>query len=511
MKIELSSGMFSEPMPNSDPAMSANPNMIERDAMLVYCGKFQSMDGEVEITEEHLLKLSSNHNTMIARIGRLLTGELPLKACPPIQLDHSTSARDTVGRLVGSMSIRDHVLEDGSVQKALFGRIRILGAENVERIMDGRWTHLSIGADLDEGKISELTITPFPAAAEASLLSKGNKTMTLMERIKKMFKLSEDKEADDRMGKLKKHLMDEEQMSEKDADEKLSKMSDEDMAKMSNEIDEKMKRMELDKSAKEKMAEKPEETEEAKAKMAAKTAKIAQLSSDFRKTSEAVQLTKNKMKINTRLSGLKASGKITPAEVKKIDIMRLAKANEATLDAVFRSYEEREPVIVPGQLGSLKAISTYELGKEKKKADAVELERETKANMSFTAAAIKNTKKSRFSDESTEGAVGAPKNENMEQPAPQGEPKQMASFDQETYDALCRMMDEGRVEEVKKHLKDLMMAIGATEEPAGNAGGESEKEMSALADELKKMQNGFEELIGLVSDSAGSAKLEGEK
>ncbi len=147
---------------------------IEVPCMLVYEGNFQSGGGPVEITEDHLVSICANHNTrltsLMAKLG-LMAEQLPCKYVPPVQLDHSTSAVHTVGRLVGPVHLALHTLEDGSTRRSLHGTMRILGKENVEKVLDGRWTHLSIGADLDEGKIDELTITPFPAAKEASMLS----------------------------------------------------------------------------------------------------------------------------------------------------------------------------------------------------------------------------------------------------------------------------------------------------------------------------------------------------
>lgn len=166
MITRLQSGFL---MHGSEAAGETNPAFLERDVLLVYAGSFESMDGAVEVTEDHINLLATNHNSLLSKVKRLATGDVPLKDCPPLQLDHSASAKDTVGRLIGETRA-EKVEIDGKETLGLKGRVRILGRENVERVNDGRWTHLSIGADLDEGKINELTITPFPAAAHASML-----------------------------------------------------------------------------------------------------------------------------------------------------------------------------------------------------------------------------------------------------------------------------------------------------------------------------------------------------
>src|SRR3990172_904024 len=165
--IKLTVGSF-----DGEETLNQDKGYLDKPVMLVYCGKFESMDGPVEIKDEDIDNLASNHNSFLSKLSRLATGELPLKHAPPIQLDHSTSARDTVGRLVGDLKIGEHTLEDGSKVKSLLGTARILGRDNIERVQDGRWAHVSMGADLETHKLTELTITPFPAAGEASLLSR---------------------------------------------------------------------------------------------------------------------------------------------------------------------------------------------------------------------------------------------------------------------------------------------------------------------------------------------------
>lgn len=168
--VQLQAGHFSD----GENTISAGGDLLDKDALLVYCGTFQSMDGEVEIGEDHLKRLASNHNSWLSKFKRMATGEIPAKACPPIQLDHSKSARDTVGRLVGDLKLAPYQADGGTQVLGLYGKLRILGKENVEKVKDGRWTHLSIGADLEEGKLTELTITPFPAAPEAAMLRQGD-------------------------------------------------------------------------------------------------------------------------------------------------------------------------------------------------------------------------------------------------------------------------------------------------------------------------------------------------
>lgn len=156
---------------STEPAVQED-GKYEKDVILVHEGEFSSMDGPVEITPQIIEMMVDTHNSRLSKLKKLANGDYPMKECPPIQLDHSTSATMTVGRLVGPLSSERITTSDGKTVLAAKGRMRILGKENQEKVEDGRWCHVSIGADLGSGHLSELSITPFPADPNASMLSK---------------------------------------------------------------------------------------------------------------------------------------------------------------------------------------------------------------------------------------------------------------------------------------------------------------------------------------------------
>jgi hypothetical protein len=99
----------------------------------------------------------------------------------------------------------------------------------------------------------------------------------------------------------------------------------------------------------------------------------------MKKKTDAVRLALRKTNLAARFTRLRAQAKVTPAELKKIDFVKLAAANDVTIEAVVQSYENREPVIRTGQLGTIKAMSAAELSK---KTQLTQLEQECRANMS---------------------------------------------------------------------------------------------------------------------------------
>jgi hypothetical protein len=384
MKINLASGNIG--------LEAGTTNQTDKRALLVYAGVFKSMDGEVEITPAHIEVLIANHNAKLAALGDTVR----MADYPPIQLDHSTSAKDTVGRLIGPLELGTH---NGVV--ALFGNVRILGLENWEKVADGRWTHLSIGADLDLGELQELTITPFPAAKNACLLSaKG--AVSMAKKVKRLMeneKISED-EAKEKLSKM----TDEEKTklgADEDEDDKtkLSKDKDaDDKAKLAAEEDEKKAKLAAEHEEKE--TKEKEEKEKEAAKLSAKKledeekdaeekkkaiasdegkAKLSAALKGFQSQAGNVRLALRAANIQSRFARLRSCAKVSPAELKKMDFVKLASSNNETLEAVLKTYEDREPVIHVGQYGSLKATSASQIAKEVKLSS---LEAETRANMS---------------------------------------------------------------------------------------------------------------------------------
>lgn len=515
------------------PVTDSLPGVYERDVVLVHEGTFKSMDGEVEITPEHIERFAANRNGLIAKLRRVIgEGEVPLRYCPPIQLDHTVSARDTVGRLVGQLTVADvDIGKDKPVMvKGLLGRLRIMGASNIEACNDGRWIHVSIGADLSTCEINELSITPFPADPDAAMLSKkrlsvtgeygGVKyeirpstepegfdiyvedkkvvshqgteddvrkeaeryidslklstggTMKFTARLKKLFKLAEDKEADEKKEALKKKLMEDEKLSAEEAEEKLASLTDEEFKKLAEEKDDK----ELsDDEEKEKLAAE----EEKKKELSAARAGISKLAKEMVATSNELNLAARKAKVNARLSAIRKAGKITPAELKKIDVVSLSKMDESAAAEVLKTYSNREPVIDTAVHGSAQATNLSAVAAKYKKA---KLELETRLSMPSKAASAKAELSKIEKEEADEIA-------KLQAESP-------VEHYESNYAKLSRLSDEGKKEDLKKGLKKL-------EEEDEKEAELGEKELSELDEKMKKLQTQQKELLKLAGQLIG--------
>lgn len=514
-------------------------SQLDKQAMLVYTGKFESMDGPVEIKDEDIEKLAANHNTLMSKLGRLASGDVHPRHNPPLQLDHSTSARDTVGRLVGGLTIGEHTLEDGSKVKALMGTARVLGKENVEKVEDGRWTHLSGGFDLENHKVSELTITPFPAAGEAHMLSKKRlkKELQYKDETIKVYNSADDdwhwetryhsgiekseaeatakgKEdidefkkkhpnlsSEETMGmkeikekaalyeKCRKHLTEQKKMSEEDADKHLEAAKDEDLKSMAEEHDEHLKHLA------EEEAKKKEDEERLKASMTAHKPALVKMAKAIKVAGSKVQLAARVSKIQTRLSKLRSEAKITPAEVKALKIDELAAKADDVIDAALSSYDKRQPVIDTGLYGSTKATNPAKLAGQLKKLNMEREELQTRLNMPSKRAEALSRMAEIDKREQDLAAV-------HEEVGPDQDPKAEAAFEA-AYAEHGRLIGEGKHDEAKEHLRSYMKSLHHMGGEPGHVS-DPTPAMSALAAEVKNMQNEFVEFVKLTAPSFGA-------
>lgn len=545
-----------------EPVADGNiPSHLERDVLIVYTGKFNSVDGPVEVDTEKLKLLEDTHNSFLTRLSQLFTGPIPIRNNPPLQLDHSTSAHDTVGRMTGPVSRRPHQLSDGSSVEGLFGRVRILGRENVEKYLDGRYSNVSIGADFNTGKISELTITPFPAAEEATLMTASQpqkpqgetmdpkhmegmkhhlegmahhmgaymdpahkqEHMSSLEGLKKhLTEVGPHTEGPTamkaHMEMMKKHL---ESMKGKQLEqhhvagmkhhlEGLSHYTGmtevgpttEGQTSMKSQCEEMKKHLEAmtagppDATTPPTTPAKPDHKMEGspapdETKPEHMAAKLKDGLSRLAEMQKKMLHASTKMSLSTRLNQIKRLAKITPAELSKIDLDKLAHESEATRNAVLKSYEDREPIILAGMVGNAKAEDLSKLSKDLRVSRMMD---EARQNMPLKRAEMENKLAANGQSSTRLSDAPPPKKEEM---ATSPDDTEMSKMEEE----VNKLMEEGKVPEAKEKLKAYMEAMKKKHLASPEVHDDAHKEMSQLSADMTKLQS---EMSGVVKLAAGA-------
>lgn len=522
---------------------NSSADFLDRPAMLVYVGEFDSMDGPVEVTEAQIDLLIKNHNSSLEKLrARVQSDEALIPLTPPLQLDHSTSAVMTVGRVIGKLWKGQHLNDDGVSVAALMGeRIRVLGTENTPKVKDGRWANVSIGADLEAGILNELSITPFPAAPNASLLKASLAkyktfpyTITAQENeythkteyvarvlakeiqppgygLKKTGWDSEQaaleaiKNAVDtaypKMSKgeptmhekLKKHLMEKCAMSEGQAVEHMAKMKAHLMKHLGMEEDAADKHMSaMEPEHAEKMgaamtegAKMADDVKEEEKKLAARKPELARLAKGMSKDLKAARLAGRIASVGARLSKLQACAKITPAERKKLDMTKLASMTDEAREAVLGSYEGREPVIDARIHGTSKAVNLSKLEKQHRLA---RLEAETKKDLGHELS----------EKEEKVLSAEAPATPAPEQGGPAGHEENMKHLE--------ALVGDHPQKEAIMALAAKM--VGEPQEMSAESTGQDEKHLSGLVENVNKLHTQFDGLVKLFGEATGMSAAE---
>lgn len=504
---------------------------MDRDIVMVYAGDFVATTGEIKVTGSKLSRLVSKHN---AKLSALTANGAPPAwgDLPPIQVDHTQSGWDTVGRVIGPLRTGEvTLLGEEKPRAAVFTRGRFMGKDNCQRVRDGRWASVSFGGDFDEGRLDELTVTPFPAARQSHILS-----ARLLSTSKLKGALMDIKVL------LARLMKSNTQLSEKDAEEKLSKMSDEEKEKLA-ECDDKTSKMgeekpcekkemseEDEKKEKEKLAAEEDEkkkalaakgeeetkkeddklaapvapspdqlaaAEAAKTRLAAARTSVAKLSREMRTSFQDSSVKMRTAVISTRLSALRANAQITPAEIKKLNVKELASKSDDILEAFFMGFENRQPVVPLGQLGTQSAETISKMTGQVRRANLLA---ECVANMPFTGKAVAEQlgiKPKAYTRLSDAGPGKKPGDEKEAMGAVQNPGQEHLNSE---FTRVCKMMDEGKRDEALSALRTYMEGM-ARDTNAGDEPGpqDSRAQMSALAESNKKLQNQFEELIKMVA------------
>lgn len=314
MKFKRLSQKSGEVLDVAKPQDGDSDEKIIRPGILVHAGpngeamKFESGDGPISFDEARIKRIVEKHNAGLAELAKQYGGfdKMPPGAFPPILDSHENDSNHrVVGRLASPLRFEKRdVPKVGKNVPCAVADIHFLGKDTVTRVKDGRIYHLSIGIDDKTDTLGELSTVIEPAAPGAMLLKKGQPGQTSPK-------------------------------------------------KETTKVSAKLKRMKA-------------HTERV-TKLAAMKTSLTTLQAGISGASSQIKLAAQKSAVSHRLTGLMRSGKLTPAEFKKLDLVKLSALPAESFDAAVSLYDAREPVINPGQRGSTDAPNFSELGQAMEK------------------------------------------------------------------------------------------------------------------------------------------------
>lgn len=243
------------------------------------------------------------------------------------------------------------------------------------------------------------------------------------------------------------------------------------------------------------------------AKLSSIQESVTTLSKKLDGVSAKVSLTKAQGSVTTRLSALVKSGKLTPAEFKKLDIKKLAALPAEACETLMASYEALEPKVDPKQHGSADGVAASELRKNLEKKQIKNLKAEIKKDMKRMGAKVDDEDVD-MADEKHEKKMAGEKDPHAVDGSG-GDEKQMSS---KHLAEMKKHLEGGDVDMAKSCLAEMeeyskKMSDGFAQEGTEHVG----KSMEELSGEVDEIKTQLARLAGLMSELAKSEEDEGKE
>lgn len=249
--------------------------------LLCRTGIFDGLYGQVKVNKERLEALA-------ARYKEIRSTPANENDYAPILLDHNRSVELVMGRLLPEgLEVREWREVDGEMQFGLYGNLRVDDEAARKKVESGKYAHVSISYDEETNEIQEVSFVAVEAARGSIVLKQGEK-------------------------------------------------------QMSTELESKHSRLTQRHKALAAVVKGARATRKAAlSQLVAKKSEIEkELSAALAKANEAGSAIKTGQ-IKARLASFVRQGKMSPVELKKIDVKGLVALNESALKYVLDSYESR--------------------------------------------------------------------------------------------------------------------------------------------------------------------------
>lgn len=236
------------------------------------------------------------------------------------------------------------------------------------------------------------------------------------------------------------------------------------------------------------------------------------ISKEVTKTNDLVKLTKREGTVTARLGGLMKMKKLTPAEAKGIDVKKLARLDDDSLNTVMSAFEARQDVIMSGQRGTTDAVVASDLAKRSAGAELKRLRAETKKDLKRLGAKLKSDEDD---DHGKDHEMAGGNHE--EEVNPGKDPGAVAGEGGDLSKHMAAMkghLEKGDVESAKMAYGDMekCMAGGPVDSPhAGMNPEDQEKSMGHVQSQVDQLSTQMARLAGVVNQLFDSEKEEGSK
>lgn len=261
----------------------------------------------------------------------------------------------------------------------------------------------------------------------------------------------------------------------------------------------------------------------------ARLAKLKALKSEIDKgvtalssTKENIKLTKKKGDIASKLTKLMSTKKLMPSEFKKMNIAKLAKLDDESLETVLSTFEARENVVMAGQRGTSDAAPFSEMGKSLEKRQMKRLSSETRKDLIKLGAKLKSPMNDDEQEDEKHMSEHEEKMKHMnEEPMHPGKDEHAVEGSEgfakmsAHLEEMGKHLEAGNIDEAKKvHADMCKMAEGGefkhmSDGSMSEKGEDYEKSMSGVQSQVDELNTQMARLAGMVSELMSGEEEEG--
>lgn len=226
--------------------------------------------------------------------------------------------------------------------------------------------------------------------------------------------------------------------------------------------------------------------------------------------SDMVKLTKKKDSILKRLNGLMSSRKLSPAEYKKLDLVKLSGLSDDALEMVLATYDGRQPVIEAGLRGSSSASDFTDMARHMGDTELKKLRGEIAKDFKKLGKEIPGQEEKKdMAGGNKETPVTPGKDEHVV-PGQEGDEKLKAHLD-----AMSKHLEAGDMEKAKEAHKAMAAYCSGMQNMSGFGAGDvksedSQKSFEHMQSQVDELNTQMARMAGALHELIGDEESEGK-
>lgn len=165
--------------------LSAREGSLFKKTLVCHTGVWKGVFGPVEITAERLQRIADKYNKQRSK-------PLNENDYAPVLVNHNRDVELVMGRVLADMTVGDwEDADSGTMGKGLFATLRIDDPDAIKKVEAGKYAQVSMSFDEDDDSFWETSFVAVEAARRSQALEQGDQDMSV--ELQNQLKAASDK------------------------------------------------------------------------------------------------------------------------------------------------------------------------------------------------------------------------------------------------------------------------------------------------------------------------------